>query len=484
MKKLAGLIIILAVLILGGYYGMGFLTERTIKKNIDVINQSNGLYADIIQYNRGWFCSNAQIKWRLHVPERIVKDENGESQTIPEQNYQMEMPIKIYHGPFIFASNSIRFGVGFAETVVPFPKQYEKEFDEQFTQESIKPQANLNIFVNYFLKSTFELAVPEFKLVTKYNNGTFTWKGMKSDVNISSNKDQLDGQFVIDGLTFSKDNITGILEKVTTEYDLHQTKAGLYLGDASFNLPSFTVAENKEPVLSVKDLSLNSNSDIDDNLFNTHFNLGVKSVFANKKTYGPGEFEISLRNLDADILAKINQQATAMQNGTEAERQQALMALLPELPKLFSKGAELEISKCSFKIPEGSIDGNLLVSLPKGDNANPFELMQKIQGHAKLKAPVALLKQLMQHTVMQQMANQPEMQKALVQQLQAANGTSSQEQLTNEQLALLQADKQINAMEQNGVIVKAGSDYVIEVNLDQGQFTVNGKPFNQSMLNF
>ena len=41
MKKLAGLIIILAVLILGGYYGMGVLTEKTIKKDIAIINQSN-----------------------------------------------------------------------------------------------------------------------------------------------------------------------------------------------------------------------------------------------------------------------------------------------------------------------------------------------------------------------------------------------------------------------------------------------------------
>ena len=73
MKKLAGLIIILAVLILGGYYGMGVLTERTIKKNIEVINQSNGLFAQIEQYNRGWFSSDAKIKWRLHVPERWLK---------------------------------------------------------------------------------------------------------------------------------------------------------------------------------------------------------------------------------------------------------------------------------------------------------------------------------------------------------------------------------------------------------------------------
>lgn len=484
MKKLAGLIIILAVLILGGYYGMGFLTERTIKRNIEVINQTNGLFADIEEYNRGWFTSNAQVRWRLHVPERIVKDANGNSQTIAAQDYQMNMPITICHGPFIVCNNNLRFGVGYAETVFPFPDQYNKQFDEQFTKASIKPQLDLTIFVNYFLRSSIELSVPEFKLVTKDGTGTFTWKGLVSDLNMSSSKDQVDGDVVINGMTFTKDDTVATLDKVTTEYDLHQTNAGLYLGDASFNLPSFDITVKKETVVSVKDLSMSSNSDIDDNLFSTHFNLGLKTVIANKKTYGPGELEISLRNLDAEILAKINQQATTMQNGTEAERQQAMMAMLPELPKLFSKGAEFEISKLNFKIPEGSIDGNLLVTLPKGDNANPFELVQKVQGHAKLKVPVALVKQLMQQSVAQQMAKQPDLQQALIQQLQSTNPTLNQAQITNEQLAAMQADKQISTMEQNGLIVLSGSDYVIEVNLEQGKFLVNGKPFDPTMLKF
>ncbi len=484
MKKLAGLIIILAVLILGGYYGMGFLTERTIKKNIEVINQTNGLFANIEQYDRGWFTSDAQVKWRLHVPERIVKDANGNSQTIAAQDYQASMPIKICHGPFIICNNKLRFGVGYAETGFPVPEQYAKQFDEQFTKESTKPQLDLNIFVNYFLRSSIELEVPEFKLIAKDGSGTFTWKGLESDLNMSSNKDQVDGDFVIDGMAFTKADTKVTLDKVTTEYDLHQTKAGLYLGDASFTLPAFDVTVKNESIVNIKDLSMSSNSDIDDSLFNTHFSLGVKSILANKKSYGPGELEMSLRNLDAEILAKINHEANAMQNGTEAERQQAMMAILPELPKVFSKGAEFEISKCNFKIPEGSIDGNLLVSLPKGDNANPFELMQKIQGHAKLKAPAALVKQLVQQSLLQQMSKQPEMQQALVQQLQATNPSANQAQVSNEQLAALQADKQISTMEQNGLIVLSGSDYVIEINLDQGKFNVNGKPFDPSMVKF
>jgi uncharacterized protein YdgA (DUF945 family) len=484
MKKLTGLVLILAVLILGGYYGMGFLTERTIKKNIEVINQTNGLFADVEQYNRGWFTSDAQVKWRLHVPERVVNDDNGNAQTIPAQDYQKEMAVKIYHGPFIFANKQIRFGAGYAETVFSFPEEYNKQFDEQFTKDSTKPLGDLNIFVNYFLRSSLRLSVPEFTLIAQKGAGTFTWKGMESNFNMSSNKDQIDGDVIIDGLMFSKDDTTATLDKVTTEYDLHQTPAGLYLGDASFTLPSFDVVEKKETIVSIKDLSINSNSDIDDGLFSTHFSIGLQSVLANKKTYGPGELEISLRNLDAEILAKINQQVTAMQNGSEAERQQAMLALFPELPKLFSKGAEFEISKLNFKIPEGAIDGNLLVSLPKGDSPNPFELMQKVQGRAKLKAPVALVKQLIQQSVLQQMAKQPDMQQALVQQLQATNTDPNQPKLTNEQLAVMQADKQTAGMVQNGLVVLSGSEYVIEVTLEQGKFTVNGKPFDPAMLKF
>lgn len=485
MKKLAGLIIILAVLILGGYYGMGLLTERTIKKNIEVINQTNGLFANIEHYNRGWFTSEAQVKWRLHVPERIVTDDKGNSQTVPAQDYLTEMPLKICHGPFIFCNKQLRFGVGFAEAWFPFPAQYAKQFEDQFTSESTKPKLDLNIFVNYFLRSSLELEVPEFKLIAKDGSGTFTWKGVKTELNVSSNKDQVDGAFVLEGMHFSKGDMAASLGKVSTEYDLHQTKAGLYLGDVTFDLPLFDVTEKNVPVLSIRDLTMSSNSDIDDKLFNTHFSLGVKSILANQKTYGPGEFEMSLRRLDGDVLSKINQQTNTMQNGTEAERQQAMMAILPELPKLFSQGAEFEISKCNFKIPEGSIDGNLLLSLPKGDHADPFELLQKIQGNAKLKAPAALLKQVMQQSVLQQMEKQPELQQMLIQQIQGNDpATANQTQPSNEQLAAMQADKQITTMEQNGLIVLSGSDYVIEILLEQGKFTINGKPFDPTMLKF
>lgn len=486
MKKLAGLVIILAALVLGGYYGMGFLTEKTIRKNIEVVDRStNGLYAEIKQYDRGLFSSDAKIQWQLHVPERVVNDANGNPQTVPAQDYTMEMPLTIYHGPVIFANHKVRFGLGYAESVFPFPKQYEEQFAANFTKESTKPQLDLSIFVNYLNQSTLDFKVPAFNLFAK-DGVRFEWLGMDATTTMSSEMKKVGGTVAIDGIHLAKDDAKLDLGKVTTDYDLHETTSGLYLGDANFMLPTFTMQVKGEKIFEINELSVKSRSDIQEHLFNTNLSITIKSLFTNTKNYGPGDLEVALRNLDADVLAKINQQADAMQNGTEIQRQQAMIALLPELPKLFNKGAEFEISKFNFKIPEGIIEGTLFVSLPKDENANPFELMQKVHGKARLKVPAVAVKELMKQAEIQQMAKQNVSQSPAAQPTANPSATTQpvQPALPSEQDIAMQVEKQLNALQQSGVIVVQGNDYLVEVTLDNGKFTVNGKPFDSSMLKF
>ncbi|MFA6302396.1 MAG: YdgA family protein [Legionella sp.] len=484
MKKIAGLLIILVVLVLGGYFGMGVLTEKTIKKNIEVINQSNGIFAELEQYQRGFFNSTAKIQWRLHVPEHVVKDANGQSQIAPAQDYQMDMPVVIHHGPIIFADNRVMFGMGYAESVVPFPDQYKAQFDSLYTNDSKKPNMDLSIFVNYLNNSTLNINIPSFTLTTKEGNGQVVWKGIDSRTSITSNIDKVKGGFVIDGLDYTKDDSKLSLGKVSSDYDLHETPAGLYLGNATFSLPSFVITIKNQKMFEVADFSLSSDSDIENKLFSTHFNTSLKTLLINGQTYGPGDLELTLRNLDAEVLAKINEQATAMQNGSDADRQRAMLAMLPELPKLLSKGAEFEISQLRFKMPQGLINGTMLVSLPKGDTANPFELFQKIHGTAELTLPKEVVKQLMQQSALQQLTKQPDLQQAIVKQLQTSQPQLNQADLTPEQLASMQTEKQLAALEQSGLVVVKGTDYVVEMNLDQGKFTVNSKPFDPAAMKF
>lgn len=493
MKKLTGLVVILAVLILGGYYVMGVVTEKTVKNNLAVINQSNGLFADIAEYHRGWFKSTAVLNWRLHVPERVVKSPSGESLTEPAQDFQMQMPLVIYHGPFIF-HHGLKFGFGYAQTDLALPVKYADQFNEMFTTNSTKPKMDLSLLVTYLNSSKVNMSIPEFKLIAKEGHSEFDWLGMKSSMDVSSSKNNVSGVFVIDGLRFKKDDVTATTSKLTSDYALHQTDAGLFLGDATLKFPSLLVKNKDEKILEMSDFQASTSSDVANGLFHSEFKSSLNKIVTDGKTYGPAKLDMALRNLDAVVLARINEQANKAQQGSDVEKQQALFAILPELPKLFSRGAEFAISELSLVMPEGTLEGNLMITLPKGDIVNPIEIMQKVQGNAKIKIPEGVLKQAVGITVRQKLlmaAAQPATTATTNTAVPAAESatasTPAQPVLSEQDLiqkAAAQTDQQVNNMVESGLLVKQGADYVIELKLEQGQLAVNGKPFNPAMIKF
>jgi uncharacterized protein YdgA (DUF945 family) len=503
MKKFLGLVVVLAALVLGGYYGMGLITERTLEKNIEIINQTNGVFVDIENYHRGWYTSTAVLNWRLHTPERLSKNSNGESTTIAAQDYKIQMPITIYHGPIIYSDTGIRFGLGYVRSDVVMPQEYAEKFSNMFTAESTKPQVSFSVFVNYLNNSNLHIDIPAFKLISKQGGDQFEWNGMRSHLSASSNLRDINGGFAIDGAGMTKNKVNITLGKLISNYNLHQTDEGIYLGSASLTLPSFVVTENAQKILDVEQFTLSSSSDINSGLFNSQFTTSLNKVTAHERVYGPARLEMSIKNIDAQALAELNTAANKIQQGAEAERQQALLAMIPVLPKLFGKGAQFEVSTFSLVVPEGTIEGNLLVSLPKGDTGNPFQLLQKVVGHGTLKVPAMMLKGLMVVSAKQKLLSQPTLQQAMVQQMktndsaqekigETPNSPAQDNQVQNkplaavdvEQQATAQADQELSNMVNTGLIVLQGTEYVIDVNLAQGQLSVNGKPFTPAMMQF
>ncbi|KTC76810.1 YdgA family protein [Legionella brunensis] len=492
MKKFIGLVVILAALVLGSYYGMGYLTEQKVKESLNFINRSNGLAAQIVEYKRGWFTSKAMFDWRVHIPEQTIQN-NGQTQTIPAKDFKMQMPVTIYHGPVIFSNQGVKFGLGFAHTDLAMPPEYVEQFNSLFTNESTKPTLAISFFVNYLGNSSIDMSVPAFKLFAKEGNATFEWLGMSTSTNVSSDLDKVGGNITIDGLTFKKDQVNTKMSTITSEYNLHKTDKGLFLGDASLSFPSFVVMDSDKKLFELGQFDIHSDSDIEDGLFSSHFKTSVEKIITNDKTYGPGNLEVAIRNLDADALARLNTQAQQVQQGTDAERQRAMLAMLPELPKLFSKGAEFEITEMNFVMPQGTIEGSLMVSLPKGDMGNPFELIQKIQGNGKLRVPAVVVKQLVTESIKQKMMSpqtqQNDQQQEITQKIQPqSNPDASAQAAANSsdvsQQAVTLADKQLATLVQNGVLAQQGTDYVVEVSLNQGQFTINGKPYSPEMMKF
>lgn len=505
MKKFTGLVIILAVLVLGSYYGMGYLTEKKVREDLQIVNQSNGLTANIESYKRGWFTSKAILNWNLLVPEHVITSAEGQSETIPAQEYQMKMPLTIHHGPVIFADKRIKFGLGFAHTELSLPEKFAQQFNDTFSSSSTQPKLDLSLLVSYLRKTSIDFAIPAFKLIAKQGNGQIDWLGLTSATNLSSDRKKVYGNITVDGLNIAKDQVKTTMSAVTSEYNLHRTDTGLYMGDASLSFPSLIVTNNDQKIFELAQFDIHSDTNIEEGLFNSHFKSSLGRIVVHDKTYGPGHVEIAIRNLDAVVLAKINQQVNQIQGSDTALRQQALLAMLPELPQLFSRGAEFEVTEMNFVVPQGTVEGNLLVSLPRSETSNPFELVQKIQGTGKLKVPAEVVKRILaesfrhrtltqqqlsassqqnQAQPMPQQGEQAVVTKNSANTAQTTTTTPVEDPNVVAQQADAAADKQIATMIQSGVIVVQGSDYVIELSLKQSQFMINGKPFNPEMLKF
>lgn len=542
MKKIIGLVVILAVLVLGSYYGMGLLTERTFKRNVDIINQSNGLFVDVEHYNRGWFSSSALVNLSLRFPSHVVKNADGQTAVIPAKEYKVKIPFMVFHGPVMFSHRGVKFGLGYADTQVLLPTKYVSEFNTMYTTASIQPKLNLSLLVNYLDNSFINMDIPAFKLISKNDGSIFDWSGLNTQMNLSRGLHKIKGNVGLDGLQMIKDKVKATFGKMVADYNLHQANGGIYLGEAAFSLPQLVVENGNQKMFALEQWDMHTSSDIQQNLFSSSFTTSFKKLMLHDKQYGPGMLEISVKNLDAPTLAQINQLSNSMQQSSVEARQQTVMGLLPLLPKLLSKGPAIEISKLSLVMPEGVVNGNLLISLPAGEVANPFQMIQKLQGHSTLTVPSKVVREIMLIS-MRQKLQKPSLQQAMIQQMRTTNaaslqqttgqvnttaspssattngdstklkeepttttaqpqsaGTGSQTQMATpqaapaepqpltaaeiEQQAAAQTDLRISAMLQSGVLTQQGNDYIIEFSLTQGQLTVNGKPFSAAMLQF
>jgi uncharacterized protein YdgA (DUF945 family) len=539
MKKVIGSVTTLAALVLASYYSTGFVTERTLKKNLVMIDQTSGLSVQIANYDRGLFTSQVKLVCQVQTPDHFVKNEAGDMTLVPSKAFTLDMPITIYHGPVIYAGNhGVHFGLGYANSELVLPEAYLAQFTKDYTADSTTPKIDLSLFVTYLNKTMLHLDIPAFHVVTKLDKSQLDWLGLKSEHTFSSNMNEAEGDVVVDGVRLTQGDNVAVIEKLVSTYDLHRSSLGLYLGDVSINIPTFTVMQKDVKEFELQSLQVASSSDVEENLFGSSFHASFEKMQSHDKNYGPGRMSFSIKNLDAPTLVEINQKMGEMQRGSDTQRQQAALAVLPDLPKLFGKGAMIEVSELNVVGPDGEVDGSLHVTLPKGNEGNPFQLMQKIEGAGKLKMPCSLFKSMIVHSekkkllaasaasekqnISSEAPSTPDQTAPTLatktQETSAAapeviamkdsnpmsagiDGSVSKQPIqdtsptvtesvptpssvTIEAQADSEADKCIDRLIKAGTIVKKDTDYLIDVKLSGGQFSVNGRQLSADMLQF
>lgn len=498
MKKwlsLLSVFVVLVIVLLAGYYAMGVGTEITLKRNITLLNRSNGqsnnsVAVAIESYQRGWFRSHATLKWTLTVPDPSSEDLLHRTVMTPHKVYTFEVPLDIYHGPLMWVDSKLLFGFGYAKTHMGLPAGYEKELDTVYNFKPKKLTYDINILVSFLNKTTIQLKVPNYKLLAKKGNDYFQWLGLETAIEVSGDKQRLQGDLALDGFSWFKNGIQGSLGAVTGEYDIHKELGCLYIGKAQISLPSLVVSKQDQEILHITNAQLSSKSDIQKGLFNSSISASVSNLAWADNVYSNGALDLSFENFDADVLAAINRKLNETQRISQSG-QSIIWSLLPDLPALLTKGAQLNMSNFTFTMPDGHVKADATLSLPNEVMTNPFQLLQKINGMSHLRVSPSVItnwmQTMMRNTVQIKMQKQILNQAAI--QAQAAAGGIIQDQplpsLDNaaiENQVTAKVAEKMHEWTDSGVLVQDGEDYLIVFKLINGKLFINGHPFSPALL--
>ena len=222
-------------------------------------------------------------------------------------------------------------------------------------------------------------------------------------------------------------------------------------------------------------------SDLNEGALNFKSEISLKKLLLDDKVYGPSTLKWGIRNLDPVAMASINQLEWKMlENNPDSNL--LTLKLLAELPKLLAKGAELELSEMILNFPEGKITGSFKIFLPKNENA-PGKLLQEAHGEGQFKASIAVVKQLTTFFIEEELQKQAEKTQVLssAQQSGTTPATTNAPMPTATNIhdeAQKQAKQNLQTLVNKGLLKIDGTDYVLNFKLENGQFIINGQPFN------
>lgn len=189
--------------------------------------------------------------------------------------------------------------------------------------------------------------------------------------------------------------------------------------------------------------------------------MSAESFTIDKQDYGPAHYDVSAKHLHARTVAKLYRALMQMYADPTALAQGSSALLAPMLNEgmtLLSHSPEFAVDRLAFKSPHGEARVSASVRLKDPtpeDLKQPLRLLGKLDASADLKVPEALL---------------------------AEFGASKATDADEKQMLQQQFTAQAEALAAEGFVTRNNGLLESKLVFQNGQLTINGKPFDPSVL--
>ena len=470
MKKLG--VIVLIVLLLGAVgwagttYVIGSKAQHECARIAERYQHWGPMSFTVENYARGFFSSKARTVFTMQVPPPKEKAPQIEALKVVFDN-------TVHHGPFLPDGGT---GLALIETRVVSISPPGGDAFEKFLAKY--PQLKNPVVVTKIAfdgTDNIQANIPPVE--DTFGGEHFRWHGLKAEGVIAPGAKSLTGSFAMPGMDLHGKDGDMSWAGASGRFDVNEALPQLYVGTSEAKIGSMNMQVDDSAgaeivAFDMKGMDLTSVSSYKDGLVQARQSMAFAGVTADGKTYGPGALELEELNLAAEPLASFQQQVTELYRGQTTADPQALMGrMLPLYQQLFMKLAagkpELNIRRLHFAMPQGDIDGSLLVSFADGpglDLKNPLGLLQRLEA----KADLAVTEQLVRFLVASRAEG--DLKKA-----RKDGSLPAYSDAKIAELAQMQTSQQIIAVLSQNLAVRDGDKIKTSARLHGGELTVNGQ---------
>ena len=377
MKKILILVAVLAAILLVTPFFIGSKVESVIREQVEVAKQYPTYDIKISEYNKGWFSSTAKFELSVKMPM---------DPTAAPQDVSFEVVQDMQHGPVLWQSGGLGFGLADADINFNLPQELQSELNKV---ESINDDT-----LTITSRTAFDLSTDtRFKLNPITMNSDGAEISVKSaEGNFAYTMDgHIEGSSQWQGMTVVENNKNMEMGVMTMTID-QQLVSGtifapdaLYVGDFEIKLDSIDVDAEQE--FNLNKLSIYANSDVKDERAKIAFGMKTESVNAIGQQFDDLQYDLTLENIAMETLQELNQALIQSQGADPMVAAAQMQALLP---KLMQTGPVLN-NNIVVKTAQGPISTDIVLKVDQEvyDINNPMTMMIAVDAEAKGNGPEA-----------------------------------------------------------------------------------------------
>jgi uncharacterized protein YdgA (DUF945 family) len=470
-RKIAIYVVLLAIIIGGAPYFTGYLVETKFQDVVRVASEFDSMNVQVVEYKRGWRKSMA--KTRVTLQGKYLQKFMSAIQTPNTNPGQRTLTImlehEIRHGPFVQLRDGNYKDWAFALATFHSSLFLTDEAKKLLTAEIGDPNLlamDGEITIEGAVKAT---VVGKPIKIKQADKEVTLWQGVHGEWSVTKDMKHLRIETIAPGFNFEWGNKHYYGEQIIIKTERQKSPEGLWLGKSTFNLQTMKITDQQNHSIDLVALNTAGVLNITNGMAEVSGSLNLEKMTYQNKAYGPINGTLTINNLDPQIVKILldNAQKTLMGEAPSQSNSQLIAMLIPQLLKT---RPQFNIDDFTIGTAQGEFKGFLHFTIGGPDAfqmSDMLKVLKSIVASSNMLIPKPLLREVLTYQYTDRLRSQ-----------------NVPAQLTEEQInqqVSREVDESIAKQLRDGIIVDQGNNYLIEVGVENGVFTVNGKTMQNPM---